>query len=122
MMDQYTRERLEYGISLRESSQLIKSTAIVDFDDGSNWQWVHADIPLGAINSDGYVEEVWIASESVFIMEQEVNGETYSLIHPNWLVAFNNAKITRFEIHAQKPKLLPSSKLTVRYRMPNESY
>lgn len=115
-MDQYTCEKLEYGISLRESSQLIKCRAIVEFDDGTNWQWVHADIPPGKINSDGYVEEIWIASESVFIHEEEVSGEVYSLIHPNWLVVFNKARIDRIEIDNQKPKLLPSPNLIVRYR------
>ena len=117
-MDEHTREKLEYGISLRESTNLIKSLAYVEFDDGTNWQWVHADIPPGKINSDGYVEEIWIASESVFSHEEEVNGEVYSLIHPNWLVSFNNAKITGIEIDKQKPRLLPGSNLIVRYRMP----
>ena len=124
-MDEHTREKLEYGISLRESTNLIKCVAYVAFDVGLNSQdvapnpqWVHADIPPGKINSDGYVEEIWIASESVFSHEEEVNGEVYSLIHPNWLVSFNKARIDRFEIAEQKPTLLPSSNLIVRYRMP----
>jgi len=117
-MEQYTRERLEYGMSLRESAHLIKCWAYVEFDDGTNWQWVHADIPPGKINSDGYVEEIWIASDSVFSHEEEVNGDVYSLIHPHWLVAFNNARIDRIEVEKQKPKSLPSPKLIVRYRMP----
>ena len=117
-MDQYTRERLKYGIRLRESSQLIKCRAIVEFEDGANWQWVHADIPPDKINSEGYVEEVWISSESVFAHDGEFNGEVHSLIHPDWLVAFNNAKITRFEISHGK-NLHPSNKLIVRYSYPN---
>ena len=124
-MDERTREKLEYGISLRESTNLIKCIAIVEFDVGlnsqdvaPNWQWVHADIPPGKVSTDGYVEEIWIASDSVFSHEEEVNGEVYSLIHPNWLVSFNNAKITGLEIDKQKPRLLPGSNLIVRYRMP----
>ncbi len=113
-----TDERLEYGISLRESTDFIKGRAIVEFDDGTNWQWVHADIPPGKINSEGYVEEIWVASDSVLIHREEVNGVVYSLIHPNWLVAFNGARIDRIQIDDQKLGLLPSSKLIVRYRMP----
>ena len=113
-----TDERLEYGISLRESTDFIKGRAIVEFDDGTNWQWVHADIPPNKIDSDGYVEEIWVASDSVLIHREEVNGVVYSLIHPNWLVAFNGARIDRIQIDDQKLGLLPSSKLIVRYRMP----
>ena len=113
-----TDERLEYGISLRESTDFIKGHAIVEFDDGTNWQWVHADIPPGKINSEGYVEEVWVASDSVFIHREVVNGVEYSLIHPDRLVIFNKARIDRIEIDNQKPRLLPSSDLVVRYRMP----
>ena len=117
-----TSERLEYGISLRESTDFIKGRAIVEFEDGSNWQWVHVDIPPGKIDPEGYVEEVWVASDSVFIHREEVNGVVHSLIHPNWLVAFNGAKIDRIRINDQKPPLLPSSKLIVRYRMPSETH
>ena len=113
-----TDERLEYGISLRESTDFIKGHAIVEFDDGTNWQWVHADIPPGKINSEGYVEELWVASDSVFIHREVVNGVEYSLIHPDRLVIFNKARIDRIEIDNQKPRLLPSSDLVVRYRMP----
>lgn len=49
-MDQHTCERLEYGISLRKSTNLIKCRAIVERKDGLNWQWVQADIPPKAIN------------------------------------------------------------------------
>ena len=114
-----TDERLEYGISLRESTDFIKGHAIVEFDDGTNWQWVHADIPPGKINSEGYVEELWVASDSVFIHREVVNGVEYSLIHPDRLVIFNKARIDRIEIDNQKPRLLPSSDLVVRYRMPS---
>ena len=113
-----TDERLEYGISLRESTDFIKGHATVEFDDGTNPQWVHVDIPPNKIDSEGYVEEIWVASDSVFIHREEVNGVVYSLIHPNWLVAFNRARIARIQIDDQKLGLLPSSKLIVRYRMP----
>lgn len=113
-----TDERLAYGISLRESTDFIKGRAIVEFDDGTNWQEVHVDIPPNKIDSDGYVEEIWVASDSVFIHREEVNGVVYSLIHPNWLVAFNGSRIDRIQIDDQKPRILPSPKLIVRYRMP----
>ena len=113
-----TDERLAYGISLRESTDFIKGHAIVEFDDGTNPQWVHVDIPPNKIDSDGYVEEIWVASDSVFIHREKVNGVVYSLIHPNWLVDFNGARIARIQIDDQKLGLLPSSKLIVRYRMP----
>ena len=116
-MNEYNLKRLEHGRKLRESTTLIKCRAIVDFDDGSNWQWVHADILPKAINSEGYVEEVWIASESVFIDKQEVNGETYLLLYPNWLQVRNITKIDRFEIDGQEPSLIPSPNLVVRYRI-----
>ena len=80
-------------------------------------QWIHVYIPPGKINSEGYVEEVWVASDSVFIHREVVNGVEYSLIHPNWLVVFNKARIDRIEIDDQKTRLLPSPNL-VRYRMP----
>ena len=44
-MNQHNLEKLEYGRNLRESTNLIKCSAIVVFDDGSNWQWEHADMP-----------------------------------------------------------------------------
>ena len=111
-------ERLAYGISLRESTDFIKGIAIVEFDDGTNWQWIHVDIPPGKINSGGCVEEVWVASDSVFIHREEVNGVEYSLIHPDRLVIFNKARIDRIKVDDQKPSLLPSSDLVVGYRMP----
>ena len=117
-LERITHERLEHGRKLRESTTLIKCIAIVEFNDGTNWQWVHANIPPEKINSEGYVEEVQIANESLFIHKEKVDGEVYSLIHPNWLVTFNTARITKFEISDQKPRLLPSSNLIVRYRMP----
>ena len=111
-------EKLEHGRELRESPNLIKCRAIVEYDDGLNWQDVHAYILPKAINSEGYVQEVWIAPESVFIDEQEVNGETYSLLYPNWLQYRNKTKIDRFKIDEQKPVLLPSPDLIVRYMIP----
>ena len=116
-MDQYDREKLEYGRNLRESSDLIECRAIVEFDDGSNWQWVYADIPPSAINDDGYVEEVWIAPETMSIGEQDINGEVHLILSPGWLVDLNIARIDRIEVDEQKPKLLPSPNLRVKYRM-----
>lgn len=112
-------ERLEHGRKLRESTTLIKCIAIVEYEDGSNWQEVEADIPPEGINSEGYVEQVWIAPESIFINKEKVNGEVYSLIHPNWLVVFNNARIDRFRVSRQEVSLLPSPKLIVKYRINN---
>ena len=113
-----TDERLEYGISLRESTDFLKGHAIVEFDDGTNWQWVHVDIPPGKIDSNGYVEEIWVTSDSVFLHREEVNGVVHQLIHPNWLVSFNRARIDRIQVDEQELGLLPSSKLIVRYRIP----
>ena len=114
-----TEEKLEYGISLRESTDFIKGHATVEYEDGTNPQWVHVDIPPGKINSEGYVEEVWVASDSVFIHREVINEVEYSLIHPNWLVSFNGARITSIKIDDQKLGLLPSpNKFIVRYRMP----
>ena len=79
-MNDCDQKRRELGRELRESTTLIKCRAIVKNDEGLNPQWVHADILPKAINTDGYVEEVWIASDSVFIDKQEVNGETYLLL------------------------------------------
>ena len=62
-------ERLEHGRNLRESTTLIKCLAIVEFDDGTNWQEMLAHIPPEAIDSEGYVEEVWIAPEEISIDE-----------------------------------------------------
>ncbi len=116
-MDQYDREKLEYGRHLRESADLIECRAIVEFDDGSNGQSVHADIPPRAINDDGYVEEVWIAPETMSIGEQDINGEVHLILSPGWLVDLNIARIDRIEVDAQKPTLLPSPNLRVKYRM-----
>lgn len=116
-MDQCDREKLEYGRNLRESADLIECRAIVEFDDGSNRQWVHADIPPRAINDDGYVEEVWIAPETMSIGEQNINGEVHLILSPGWLVDLNIARIGRIEVDVQKPTLLPSPNLRVKYRM-----
>ena len=97
-------ERLEHGRKLRESTTLIECRAVVVDDEGLNPQWVHVDILPKAINSDGYVEEVWIASESVFIDKQEVNGETYLLLYPNWLQHRNRTRIDRFEMDKSETK------------------
>ena len=116
-MDQYDREKLEYGRNLRESADLIECRAIVEFADQSNSQWVHADIPPRAINDDGYVEEVWIAPETMSIGEQDINGEVHLILSPGWLVDLNIARIDRIEVDAQKSTLLPSPNLRVKYRM-----
>ena len=49
----------------QRSTTLIKCLAIVEFDDGSNWQEMLAHIPPETINAEGYVEEVWIAADKV---------------------------------------------------------
>ena len=113
-------ERLEHGRKLRESTTLIKCLAIVEYDDGSNWQEVEAYIPSEEINSEGYVEQVWIAPESIFIGTEEVNGEVYLLINSNWLVNFNSARIDRFSVSRQVVGLLPSPNLVVKYRIDNQ--
>ena len=117
-MNQYDQEKLEHGRELRKSTTLIKCGAIVEHDDGLNWQDVHAYILPKAINSEGYVQEVWIAPESVSIEKQEVNGKAYSLLYPDCLQYRNKTRIDRFKIDEQKPVLLPSPDLIVRYMMP----
>ena len=112
-------ERLEHGRKLRESTTLIKCLAIVEFDDGTNWQEMLAHIPPGAINSEGYVEEVWIAPEETSIDEKEVNGEKHLILSTGWLLDLNIGKIGRFVVSKQEVGLLPSpNKFIVRYRMP----
>lgn len=113
-----TDEKLEHGRKLRGSTTLIKCLAIVEFDDGSNWQEMLAHIPPEAINAEGYVEEVWIAAEDISIDEREVNGEGHSLLSPGWLLNLNIGKIGRFVVSRQELGLLPSPNLVVRYRMP----
>lgn len=49
--------------------------------------------------------------------EQEVGGEKYLLLYANWLQNLNGIRIDRFEICEQKPTLLPSPDLIVRYRV-----
>ena len=116
-MKKYDLERLALGRERRESTTLIKCRAIVKNNEGLNPQWVHVDILPKAINTEGYVEEVWIASESVCIDEQEVNGEIYLLLYPNWLQHRNMTKIDGFEIDGQENSLIPSPNLIVRYRI-----
>lgn len=116
-------EKLERGRNLRGSTTLIKCIAIVEFDDGSNWQEMLAHIPPGGINAEGYVEEVWIASEDMSIDKRKVDGETYSLLSPGWIANLNIAKIGRFAVSQggsrHKRSLLPSRNLVVRYRVPS---
>ena len=112
-------ERLENGRRLRESTTLIKCRAIVEFDNGSNWQDMLAHIPPDGINSEGYVEEVWIAPEDMSIDETVVNGKLHFLLHTGWLVDLNIAKIDRFVVSDQELGLLPGSKLVVKYRIDN---
>lgn len=118
-MRQHERERLEYGQELRKSTDFIKCRAIVEFDDRTNSQEVRVDIPPGKINAEGYVEEIWVASDSVFIHREEVNEVKHALLHPNYLVVFNKARIDRIKVFEQKPLLLPSPDLIVRYRIPH---
>ena len=118
-MNEYDLKRLEHGRKLRESTTLIKGRAIVDYDDGSNRQWELAGIPPGAINTDGYVEEVWIAPGTMSIAEEEVNGEVHLLLSPGWLTNLNLARVYGFEVFEfeQEPSLIPSPNLVVRYRI-----
>ena len=112
-----TDEKREHGRKLRESTTLIKCMAIVEFDDGTNWQEMLAHIPPEAIDSEGYVKEVWIAPEEISIDEIEVNGEVHSLLSPGWLLDLNIAKIGRFVVSKQEVGLLPNRNLVVRYRI-----
>ena len=112
-------EKLENGRKLRESTTLIKCLAIVEFDDGSNWQEMLAHIPPEAINPEGYVEEVWIAPEDMSIDEKVVNGKVHFLLSTGWLVDLNIAKIGRFVVSKQELGLLPSPNLVVKYRIDN---
>lgn len=114
-MNKHDEAKLELGRSLRESTTLIEFEAIVEYNDETNWQSVFGYIPPEKINSEGYVEEVWIASESLSVEKEEVNGEVYSLLVPGWLVDFNEARIDRFV----DPNLLPNRNLVVKYRIPN---
>ena len=110
-------EKLEHGRKLRESTTLIKCRAIVEFDDGSNWQPTHAYIPPEKINSEGYVEEVWIDLDRLDIKQREDNGEVHYLITPGWLANLNMSRVDRFEVFEQEPSLIPDPKLIVRYRI-----
>ena len=114
-MNEYKLKRLEHGLKLRESTTLIKCRAIVEFDDGSNWQPTHAYIPSEKINSEGYVEEVWINLDRLDIKQREDNGEVHYLITPGWLANLNIARVDRFEVFEQEPSLIPVPKLVVRY-------
>ena len=112
-------ERLEHGRKHRESTTLIKCLAIVEFDDGTNWQEMLAYIPPEAIDSEGYVKEVWIAPEETSIDEKEVNGEKHLILSTGWLLDLNIAKIRRLVVSKQEVGLLPSpNQFIVRYRMP----
>ena len=112
-------ERLEHGRKLRESTTLIKCLAIVEYEDGTNWQDILAHIPPEAINPEGYVEEVWIAPEDISIDEKEVKGKVHFLLSSIWLLDLNNAKIDRFVVTKGELGLLPSKKLVVKYRIDN---
>ena len=114
-----TDERLEHGRKLRESKTLIKCLAIVEYEDGTNWQDILAHIPPDAINPEGYVEEVWIAPEDISIDEKEVNGKVHLLLSTVWLLDLNRAKIDRFNGLNDEFSLLPSLNLVVKYRIDN---
>ena len=106
-------ENLELGLSLRESTNLIECQAIVNFKSGFPWQYFNAVIPSDKIDTEGYVEEVWIKARPV---EREFNGHKYLLSDPLPPSIFQgNAWIERFELSVQKPSLRPSEKLKVRY-------
>ena len=114
-----TDERLEDGRKLRETTTLIKCRAIVEYDDGTNWQDILAHIPPEAIDSEGYVEEVWIAPEDISIDEVEVKGKVHFLLSTVWLLNLNSAKIDRFVGFNHEFCLLPNPNLVVKYRIDN---
>ena len=114
-LKKYENEKLEHGRKLRESTTLIKCRAIVEFDDGSNWQPTQAYIPPEKINSEGYVEEVWICLDPLDMERQDDNGEVHYLITPGWLANLNMSRVDRFEVFEQEPSLVPDPKLIVRY-------
>lgn len=88
---------LKLGRELRETSDLIKCTAIVEFEDGSNWQPLYADIPTEGINEQGYVEEVWIYVDE---HEEDVNGKIYSVLSHGYTTFLYGveARIDRFRL------------------------
>ena len=82
-----------------------------------NWQPTHAYILPEKINSEGYVEEVWIDLDRLDIKRREDNGEVHYLITPGWLANLNIARVDRFEVFEQEPSLIPDTKLVVRYKI-----
>lgn len=118
-MNEHDRnERLKLGRKLRESTTLTECRAYIRYDDGLNPEWQKADIPPGAINPEGYVEEVWIAPEEMSIDKVEVNGEVHLVLFPGWLTD-TRAKVESFEVFENEPYLLPSPNLSIRYRIDN---
>ena len=114
-----TDEKLEHGRKLRESTTLIKCLAIIEYDDGTNWQDILAHIPPEAIDSKGYVEEVWIAPEDISIDKVEVKGKLHFLLSTVWLLNLNSAKINKLVGLNHEFSLLPSPNLVVKYRIDN---
>ena len=106
---------LKLGRSLRESTTLIHCRAIVEYDNGFPWQPFHANIPPGGIDSEGYVEEVWISER---LVEHELNGERHLIMIPLPSSIYRGkARIDRFEYTPQGHTLRPSSELEVKYRI-----
>ena len=111
-------ESLELARKLRERNVLIRCRVIVEYKNTFPRQSFNALIPSNAINSDGYVEEVWIAGKA---RESEFAGDTYLVLPalPSSIYA-GEAWIDRFELSPQDPKLRPSSKLSVKYIVEQE--
>ena len=115
-MNQVTPESLELGLSLRESTNLINCRAIIEYSDGSTSHYFSAVIPPGGINSEGYVEEVWIDAR---LQEYEVDGSKHQIINPPPIpiVTSSECWIDRFEWFPNKPLLRPSSEIDVKFRI-----
>ena len=113
--EQALRRSLELGFSLRESASLIHCKAIVEYDNEFPWQPFHAHIPPGGIDSEGYVEEVWISER---LVKHELNGEIYLIINPlPSSIYHGKAWIDRFEYTPQGETLFPSSEMIVKYQI-----
>lgn len=113
-MNQANPKNLELGRSLRGSATLIPCRAIVEYSDRSNWQPYKAVIPPGGINSEGYVEEVWIDAR---LQEREVDGEKHLIINPSPvpIISLGECWIDRFELSPSETTLRPSSELEVKF-------
>ena len=117
-VNEVTPESLELARKLRERNVLIHCRVIVEYKNMFPWQPFNAIIPPNAINSDGYVEEVWIEGRP---RKSEIDGDTYLVLPalPPSIYA-GEAWIDRFELSPQDPTLRPSLKLSVKYFIEQE--